>query len=191
MSTTTDRTEGHRHPNGHVAQPPPANRRRVLRTASAAAAWGAGAVKWRRAVVLAWALLWLDGHVADAQDVDVFAGGGVVIQDTEYPVGNVGASVWVTPHLAVGGRIEWTDVYAVNLLSIHGRIRMSDGWELLVGTSPVGYVTGGGGFGAAPIIDVLGGRRVSSRFRVRFGASMLFSDGGHVYLFGQGVWSFN
>ena len=148
-------------------------------------------MKWRRIVALVWALSWVDGHVAHAQELDVFAGGGILMQDSRYPLGNPGAGVWVTRHLSVGGRIEWAGDYAVNLLSIHGRIRMPDDWELIVGSSPVGYVTGevGGGFGA-PIIDVLGGRRVWSRFRVRFGASMLFSDGGHVYLLGQGVWSF-
>ena len=147
-------------------------------------------MKWRRNLVLA-GVLSLGGAAVDAQDVDVFAGGGVLKQDSEYPVGNLGASAWVNGHLGLGGRLEWTGDYVVSLLSIHGRIRISDDWELIVGSSPVGYSTGGGEFGAAPIIDVLGGRRVSSRLRVRFGASMLFSDGGHVYLLGQGVWSFD
>ena len=140
--------------------------------------------------VLVAGLLSLGGNAADAQGLEVSVGGGIVMHDSQYSVGNLGASAWVTPYLAVGGRIEWTRAYAVSLLSIHGRIKMSNDWELLAGTSPVGYTRRAGAF-REPIVDVLVGRRVSSRFRVRAGASMLFSDGGHIYLLGQGVWSFD
>ena len=148
--------------------------------------WDAGAA----CVLLVTVLLSLGGSSADAQTWDVFGGGGILMTDSPYPLGNLGASGWVTQHLAVGGRIEWTDNYAVSLLSIHGRIKMSGEWDLLVGSSPVGYTSWGEAF-RGPIVDVLAGRRVSARFRVRAGASMLFSDGGHVYLLGQGVWSFD
>ena len=143
-------------------------------------------MKMCRNAVLVAGLLSLGGNAADAQDLEVFGGGGIVMHDSRHPLGNLGASAWVTPYLAVGGRIEG----AVGLLSIHGRIRMSNDWELIVGTSPVGYTRWAGAF-REPIVDVLVGRRVSSRFRVRTGASMLFNDGGHIHLLGQGVWSFD
>ena len=135
------------------------------------------------------AFSWLGGGLAEAQDLDVFGGGGMVLQDyAQYAVGNVGASVWVARNLSVGGRLESAGGGVLGLLSVHYRIRLRDDSELLVGTSPVGYQTGWGG-GVAPIFDVFAGGKVSSRFGVRFGMSALVADGAFIHLLGQVVYS--
>ena len=133
------------------------------------------------------AFLWLGGGAAEAQDLDVFGGGGMVLEDAQHAAGNVGASVWVARNLSVGGRLESAGGGVLGLLSVHYRIRLGDDSELLVGSSPVYYGWGAGG--VAPIFDVFAGRRVSSRLGVRFGMSALVADGAFIHLLGQVVYS--
>lgn len=131
---------------------------------------------------------WLGGGDAEAQALDVFGGGGMVLADAWHAVGNVGASVWVARNLSVGGRLESAGGGGLGLLSVHYRIRLGDDSELLVGTSPV-YYQPGWGAGTEPIFDVFAGRRVSSRLGVRFGMSALVADGAFIHLLGQVVYS--
>ena len=118
---------------------------------------------------------------------DVFAGGGIVIHDEEAPVVHVGGGIWMTRNLRVSGRLDHGHIA---FLSVHYRIRMTDDWGLLVGTSPVWFQPGWGG-DVSPIMEALVSRRISPRFRVRFGTSMLLADGGFIHLLGRAVYSFD
>ena len=150
------------------------------------------------AVVLVAALLWAGSGTVAAQEppkLDVFAGGGLVLSESGGGFGtHVGGRVWATQHLRVGGRLDSGGV--LGLLSVHLRLRMDDNSDLLVGTTPVWFWPGQGGF-ISPAIEAFVSDRISSLLRLELGTTLhLVDEGGgygegYVQMFGRVVYSFD
>ena len=154
-----------------------------------------GTVGHRYAPVLVAALLWAAGSVAAAQEppkLDVFAGGGVWISEEGVGLGlgpHVGGGAWATQHLRVGGRLYSSGV--LGLLSVHLRLPMDDNSDLLVGTTPVWFWPGQGGF-ISPAMEAFLSERISPLLRVEFGTTLdLTDEGGYIQVLGRAVYSFD
>lgn len=147
------------------------------------------------------AVLWFGAGAAEAQDsqVDLFAGGGVVMLDGRRPATAVlGANLWFARHWggsvrsAIGQREYGTAV--VTNLGIRYRVALYDGrTELHVGAAPVAFSAYEGRFDTdvAAMFDVFAGRRLSRRFGVGFGLSAFIGDGAFFHPMGLAFWSFD
>ena len=146
-----------------------------------------------RTAALAAALLW-GGASAAAQEprrFDVFAGGGFVRSESNQTAVQVGGGVWVTPHWRVGGRL---DNGLLGLLSIHLRVPIDDGVDLLVGATPVWYWPGAADhYYVLPAPEILMSGRIVPRLRVEVGTSftLLSSHGSWIHWMGRAVYSFD
>lgn len=147
------------------------------------------------------AFLWLGVGAAEAQNsqVDLFAGGGVLMLDHSRPAtANLGANVWFSQHWggsvwSTMGHREYGTAVVTNL-GIRYRIALYDGrTEFHVGTSPVAFSAYEGRFDAdvTTVVDVFGGRRLSQRFGVGFGLSAFIGDGAFFHPMGLVFWSFD
>ena len=146
-----------------------------------------------RTVALAAVLLWSGVTAAAAQEprrFDVFAGGGVLHRGTSTRTVQVGGGVWATPHWRVGARLHNDPL--LGLLSVHLRIPIDDGVDLLVGTTPVWFSPGADIY-ASPEAEAFVSGRTLPRLRVEFGASFSphFILGRWVHWMGRAVYSFD